>query len=106
MAGQDRYLDAMATGVAEATISRARTIKLTGAALLGSALSLFVAAGEAEAHHLSDERRRCRRRGGTYCFGPHRGAYAAGRIGVLRRGSAREGAAASVVCKVKGRIGR
>ena len=46
MAGQDRYLDAMATGVAEATISRARTIKLTGAALLGSALSLFVAAGK------------------------------------------------------------
>src|SRR5215208_6661534 len=100
MLGEDHKLDGLATGMAEGTISRARAIKLAGAALLGSALSLFVAVGEAEAHHLSDERRRCRRRGGTYCFGPHRGAYAAGRIGVLRWGSARGGVAASVVCGI------
>jgi hypothetical protein len=71
MAGQNDYLDAVATGVADGTITRGRAIKLAGAALLGSALSLFVAAGEAEASHHSSRRRACTRRGGTYCYGPH-----------------------------------
>jgi hypothetical protein len=73
MAGQDHHLDALATGVAEDTISRGRAIKLVGATLLGSALSLFSAQREADATHLAQQRRRCRRRGGTFCYGPHTG---------------------------------
>jgi hypothetical protein len=78
MAGQNHYLDAVATGVADGTISRGRAIKLAGAALLGSALSLFVAAGEAEASHHRSRRRACTRRGGTYCYGPHTGGVCCG----------------------------
>ena len=78
MLGEDHDLDGLAAGMAGGTISRGRAIKLAGAALLGSALSLFVAAGKAEAHHLSDERRRCRRRGGTFCYGPHTGGVCCG----------------------------
>jgi hypothetical protein len=62
MAGQDHYLDTLATGMAKDTISRGRAIKLAGAALLGSALAL-VSAQEADAV-TGQQRRRCRRRYG------------------------------------------
>ena len=78
MAGEEHHLDALAKGMAEETIPRGRAIKLAGAALVGSALSLFVADDAAEAHNRrrdrqgrrgGDEsrRRRCRRRGGRFC---------------------------------------
>ena len=66
---RELHLDALATGMADGTITRGRAIKLAGAALVGSALSLFVAE-DADAHNRrGDEsrRRRCRRRGGRYC---------------------------------------
>ena len=47
MAGEDHYLDTVATGMAEDAISRGRAIKLAGAALLGSALSVFLAEDDA-----------------------------------------------------------
>ena len=78
MAGEDHHLDNVARGLADGTISRGRAIKLAGAALVASALSLFVAAGEAEASHHSARRRACRIRGGTYCYGPHTGAVCCG----------------------------
>ena len=71
-ASEEHHLDALAKGMAEDTIPRGRAIKLAGAALLGSALSLFVA-DDAEAHNRrgrrgdDSRRRRCRRRGGRYC---------------------------------------
>jgi hypothetical protein len=69
-AGEEHHLDALAKGMAEETLPRGRAMKLAGAALLGSALSLF-AADDADAHNRrGDEesrRRRCRRRGGRYC---------------------------------------
>jgi hypothetical protein len=75
MAGEEHHLDALAKGMAEETIPRGRAMKLAGAALVGSALSLFVADDAAEAHNRrrgrrgGDEsrRRRCRRRGGRFC---------------------------------------
>jgi hypothetical protein len=63
------HLDELATGVADGTITRGRAMKLAGAALVGSALSLF-AAEDAEAHNRRGDRsrrRRCRDRGGRYC---------------------------------------
>ncbi len=77
MLGEGHKLDGLATGMAEGTISRGRAIKLAGAALLGSALSLFSAQREADANHLA-RRRRCRRRGGTFCYGPHTGGVCCG----------------------------
>src|SRR5829696_4761420 len=97
MLGEDHELDGLAADMADGTVSRGRALKLAGAALLGSALSLFSAQREADANHLARQRRRCRRRGGTFCYGPHRGAYAAVRIAVLRRGSARRVGAAAIV---------
>ncbi len=47
-------LDNLARGMGEGTITRGRAIKLAGAALLGSALSIFAGAEVAEARH-----RRC-----------------------------------------------
>ena len=75
MAGEEHHLDALAKGMAEETIPRGRAIKLAGAALVGSALSLFVADDAAEAHNRrrgrrggdESKRRRCRRRGGRFC---------------------------------------
>ena len=65
------HLDDLATGMADGTITRGRAIKLAGAALVGSALSLFVADDAAEAHNRrrgdESKRRRCRRRGGRFC---------------------------------------
>ena len=69
MSGEEHHLDALAKGMAEETIPRGRALKLAGAALLGSALRLFVA-DDAEAHNRRDDesrRRRCRRRGGRFC---------------------------------------
>ena len=73
MSGEEHHLDALAKGMAEETIPRGRALKLAGAALLGSALSLFVA-DDAEAHNRrrgrrgdDSKRRRCRRRGGRFC---------------------------------------
>ena len=73
---EDR-LDGLARGVADDTISRGRAIKLAGAALVGSALSLFVAPDDAEARVRRNQRvpntarrrirrlrRRCRRKTG------------------------------------------
>ncbi len=47
---EDVSFDNLATGMGEGTISRGRAIKLAGAALLGSALTVF-AADKAEAVH-------------------------------------------------------
>ena len=69
-------LDALATGMAEGTITRGRAMKLAGAALVGSALSLFALTDDAEAarigvarrRRLRRFRRRCRRReGARFC---------------------------------------
>ena len=65
-AGEEHHLDALAKGMAEETIPRGRAIKLAGAALVGSALSLFVAE-DADAATLRERRRRCHRRGGRFC---------------------------------------
>jgi hypothetical protein len=78
MLGEDHDLDGLAAGMADGTVSRGRALKLAGAALLGSALSLFSAQREADANHLARQRRRCRRRGGTFCYGPHRGGVCCG----------------------------
>ncbi len=58
--------DELAVATAKGTISRSRAIKLAGMALLGSGLSLFLAAEDAEARRRSF-RQRCRRRGGFVC---------------------------------------
>jgi len=67
----ERSLDNLAMGMSEGTITRGRAIKLVGAALLGSALSVFAGAEGADAQ------RRCgrravlcirRRRNGTRLF--------------------------------------
>ena len=73
---EDYDLDAVAKGMAEGTITRARAMKLAGAALVGSALSLFALTDDAEAarigvarrRRLRRFRRRCRRRqGARFC---------------------------------------
>jgi hypothetical protein len=58
----EHSLDGLARGMADDTITRGRAIKLAGAALLGSALALFSAEGEADAQNLRRRRRRCQRR--------------------------------------------
>jgi hypothetical protein len=63
MLGEDHELDGLAADMADGTVSRGRALKLAGAALLGSALSLFSAQREADANHLARQLRRCRRRG-------------------------------------------
>ncbi len=82
---REPHLDALAKGMAEETIPRGRAIKLAGAALVGSALSLFVA-DAAGAHNRrrgrrGDEsrRRRCRRRGGRFCEDRRDGTNRGGR---------------------------
>ncbi len=72
---REPHLDALAKGMAEETIPRGRAIKLAGAALVGSALSLFVTddaeaarIGVARRRRLRRFRRRCRRReGARFC---------------------------------------
>ena len=60
---RDSSLDNLAMGMGDGTISRGRAIKLAGAALAGTALSVFAGAGEAEASHLHCRRGvRCVRR--------------------------------------------
>jgi hypothetical protein len=68
MLGEEHKLDGLATGMAEGTISRGRAIKLAGAALLGSALSLFLVEDAADAANLRQRRRRCERRGPNKVF--------------------------------------
>jgi hypothetical protein len=71
----DYNLDDLATGLADGTITRGRAMKLAGAALVGSALSLFVTddaeaarIGVARRRRLRRFRRRCRRReGARFC---------------------------------------
>lgn len=60
--------DHLATEMSEGTITRGRAIKLAGAALAGSALSVFAATEKAEARRICGRRQvRCtaRRRNGT-----------------------------------------
>ena len=67
MLGEGHKLDGLATGMAEGTISRGRAMKLAGAALLGSALSVFLAE-DAEAVTLRERRRRClEKKGRVFC---------------------------------------
>jgi hypothetical protein len=56
--------DELARGMAEGAISRGRVLKLVGAAILGSALSIFALPGKAHARH----RYHRRRRRGPTCF--------------------------------------
>ena len=72
---REPHLDDLATGMADGTITRGRAMKLAGAALVGSALSLFVTddaeaarIGVARRRRLRRFRRRCRRReGARFC---------------------------------------
>jgi hypothetical protein len=66
--GVARSFDELATGLDTGAISRARAIKLAGAALVASAVGL-VGAREADAQvsTLGIRRRRCNRRGGDFC---------------------------------------
>ena len=70
MPDESHKLDGLATGVADGTISRGRAIKLAGAALVGSALSVFVAEdAEAETRRgIRARRRRCRNRHRRFCM--------------------------------------
>lgn len=65
----EHSLDGLARGMADGTVTRGRAIKLAGAALVGSALALFGAQGDADA---VNRRRRCQRRfggNGVLCSG-------------------------------------
>ena len=62
----ERSLDNLAMGMSEGTITRGRAIKLVGAALLGSALSVFAGA------EVADARPRCGRRA-VLCVQPRPG---------------------------------
>ena len=68
----ERSLDDLAMGMGEGTITRRRAIKLAGAALLGSALSVFAGAEAADAQERRCGRRAVlcirRRRNGTRLF--------------------------------------
>ncbi len=55
--------DDLATGMADGTITRGRAMKLAGAALVGTALSVFAGAEAAEARHIDGRRHSCGRRG-------------------------------------------
>jgi hypothetical protein len=68
----ENHLDGLARGVADGTVTRGRAIKLAGAALAASALTLFAGQEEADAATLRQRRRRCRRRfegNGILCTG-------------------------------------
>lgn len=64
--------DDLAVELAGQTITRGRAIKLAGAALAGSVLSVFFAAPEADARRRKrrSRRARCERRGRKFCKGP------------------------------------
>jgi hypothetical protein len=67
----ENHLDGLARGVADGTVTRGRAIKLAGAALAASALTLFAGQEEADAV-TARRRRRCRRRfdgNGVICSG-------------------------------------
>jgi hypothetical protein len=61
--------DDLAVGLASEPITRGRAIKLAGAALAGSVLSVFFAP-EADARRRRGPAARCRRRGRKFCKGP------------------------------------
>lgn len=61
-------LDDLARGLETGAIPRSKAIKLTGAALVASALGLFASRGaEGQPVTIAAERRRCRRKGGDFC---------------------------------------
>jgi hypothetical protein len=66
--GVARSFDELATGLDTGVISRARAIKLAGAALAASAVGLAGAReADAQVSALGIRRRRCNRRGGDFC---------------------------------------
>ena len=61
-------LDDLARGLETGAIPRSQAIKLTGAALVASALGLFASRGaDAQEVSIAAERGRCRRKGGDFC---------------------------------------
>jgi hypothetical protein len=65
--GMARSFDELATGLDSGAISRARAMKLAGAALLASALGV-VGAREADAKVVADiSKKKCNQKGGDYC---------------------------------------
>src|SRR5215207_7176273 len=63
--------DELARRLADATITRGRAIKLAGAVLAGSVLSVFFAPeADARRRRRRSRRARCRRRGRKFCKGP------------------------------------
>jgi hypothetical protein len=66
--GSGAPFDDMARALDTGAISRSRAIKLTGAALVASALGLFASRGaEAQDVDIAVKRRNCLRRGGDFC---------------------------------------
>jgi hypothetical protein len=63
---EEEAFDELARGLSSEAISRGRALKLTGAAILGGALSVFALADDAEA---ANKRRRRRRRCRNHCAG-------------------------------------
>src|SRR5918997_4269651 len=60
--------DDLARGLDTGAISRGRAMKLTGAALVASAMGLFASRGaEAQEVTIEAERQRCRQKGGDFC---------------------------------------
>jgi hypothetical protein len=67
--GVDHSFDDLAMGLDTGAITRGKAMKLGGAALVASALSIF-GAGRAEAGEVTTEgkaRRRCNQKGGDFC---------------------------------------
>lgn len=62
--------DDLAVELSDETITRGRAMKLVGAAVVGSVLSVFFATPEADARRRRGPAARCRRRGRKYCKGP------------------------------------
>jgi hypothetical protein len=54
----EHSFDDLAKGMASGTLTRSRALKLTGAAILGSALSIFAIPDEAEARHRKKKKKR------------------------------------------------
>jgi hypothetical protein len=68
--GDGRAFDDLARGLDTGAISRGRAIRLSGAALVDSALGLFAsrsADAQEETVVIAVRRRRCLRRGGNFC---------------------------------------
>jgi hypothetical protein len=66
--GGIRPFDDLAVGLETGAISRGKVIKLSGAALVASALGLFASRdADAQAVEIAISRRTCNRRGGDFC---------------------------------------